>query len=435
MLNKLASTNYKITAIFYGIVSIYYKERKVRMFMRFKVIAFGENKDHLLNPIIGAPIVIGKNNYVMRYAYDKAQTDKIRDFSLLERAMKGGESYRLIHTEYMLQSLILLTKNSEVTAEAAYEMFIEGRGNTREHYLSFEQFVEFRNFARETLTDPKDFKYLEYLLATHDIGCIYGEARHFVRSGDMSKVIFKELGYSVAQSEMARLINGNHSLLGDILLGEGTPDYAIGIYNELSRLSVEMGKSSDFGWRLLFILNVLDVHSAYNGFLTVEKMKELNLLIGIDEMIRLDKDWINLRKPLLGFTNAEFVPEFKNLYLQYCYDRLQHMKPEAAVWLLNALAKLDNSFKYSVIKVKDPVSNTDVAVKAFCITFKSGKHHNLDKMHEITKGNLTITYNIDQMTHQGEDGNIILLEGNFCGLPFTVTSDGYLEIDDVSEVK
>lgn len=405
--------------------------------MRFKLVSIMEEQTNtLLKPLLNVKAK-GLNNYVMRYAYKPEKMSKIQDFWKLKDVIKNGEPYRWMHTEHMLQSFYVLRGSfAEATSEESYKIFIEGRNKRGEEYISFKNFLSLRELTKEITSNEFDSKFLAYLIATHDIGCIKGEARHFIRSGEMSVSIFKELGYNEAHVEMARLINGNHTLIGEILLGEGTPEYAISIYNKLASLSLEMGEPSDYGWHLLFILTAIDIHSAYRGFLTNKKYEDLCKTRDLKEIESKNENWINERKVLLGFPDAEFVPEFQNLYMQYVDGRLKQLKQEdsaSAVWLLNKLSQLFEYLRNT--RIKDRETHKYVPLDFFCITFKSGNGHDGNVMSHITKSEGIITLNLDKIPHSNEDGIVILLEGTFCGLPFCVTSDGYIEIDDVSEVK
>ncbi|GEM_PF-3005122 len=385
--------------------------------MNMKIVAFGGiSKNSLIIPI-PEKITVGKPGYSMWNRFNDEQIAKIPDLLRLKDVMRNGEPYRWMHTEHMIQSLYLLY-GAGMSEKESYHKFIDGRGSEGEHYLSISQFNEIKSFLLKTISDQDDFRFLEYIIATHDIGCIYGEAKHFIRSGEMSTKIFKELGFSDDMAEIARTVNGNHSLLGDIILGEGAPAYAVQVYRDLAALSVKAGKSADYGWKMLFILNAIDVHSAYRGFLTRQKVQDLQYLKDIDALITIDSDWIANRMVMLGIGSGEFVPEVKNVYLQYCYDRLQDMGSEQVVVLLNRLSLLDKELK------------TEMPGKFFCITFKSGKNHDESIMERFVSGKYEVSYNRNFIPYKAADGNMVLLEGKVCGLPFAITSDGYLEIDD-----
>lgn len=386
--------------------------------MKTKIVSlFDINLKSLIEPLENKVVVGG---YPMWYRYNETEIAKIPEFGkLTEKLNNNGDPYRWIHTEYMLQSLYLIANPDN---KASYQKFIEGRGNGLDPYLSLNQFDDLRALVFQTLKDSKDFKFMERLIATHDVGCIYGEARHFVRSGAMSVDIFKQLGFSDDMAEMAGLINGNHSLLGDILLGEGTPDFAIKVYRKMSDLSVKMGKSIDYGWRLLFILNAIDVDAAYRGFLTQSKFQELQTVRDFSHLLELDAVWENHRKVLLGLpAESETVDWFKDLYLQYCYDRIREMDTDDAYKLLNTLSVLDYRLKQ------------EVPGKFFCITFKSGKLHDLSLMKEFVDKEFAYDYNKEHEPFLREDGNLVLFQGVVNGLPFQIMSDGYLEINDTNQ--
>jgi hypothetical protein len=434
MLNKLASTNYKITEIFYDIVSIYYyREKKVRMTMKYKVVAVGDLKEFLVKPMANS-IKVGVDKFVMCYEENPAALTRISGFDSLRQLLKEKdtpETYRLYHTLYMLQCLhLLFNKEGKSVLVDKYNKFIAERQFNNEQYFGYDQFLVLSTIVHETIFDDKEFKYMELLVATHDLGCIGGDVRHFGRSGEMSKSVFKELGYNEVQAEMARVINGNHTLLGEILLGEGAPEHAINLYEKLAGLSIQMGKSPDYGWHLLFILTALDIHAAYSGRLTYKKYAELHELRGLNELKLKNENWINERKKLLLLPDAEFVPEFKYLHMQYCANRLNQLRtadPAAAVWLLNKLSNL-----LGFLNVMKKGLNLDSL--QIIITFKSGLGHCDEMMRNISKGDGIITFNTDRTRDKDEDGKTILFEGTFCGLPFTFTADGYVLIDDVVKI-
>jgi hypothetical protein len=153
-------------------------------------------------------------------------------------------------------------------------------------------------------------------------------------------------------------------------------------------------------------------------------------LRGLNELKLKNENWINERKKLLLLPDAEFVPEFKYLHMQYCANRLNQLRtadPAAAVWLLNKLSNL-----LGFLNVMKKGLNLDSL--QIIITFKSGLGHCDEMMRNISKGDGIITFNTDRTRDKDEDGKTILFEGTFCGLPFTFTADGYVLIDDVVKI-
>lgn len=418
--------------------------------MNFKLVAIVEvKKDYLIRPL-STNKTVGKNNYVMKYEFDFIEMSKIRDFFILENVLKNGEPYRFMHTAHILQSFYFLGGFlEENTPEESYKNFIEGRKKAGEEYISLENFLVLRELTNKVASSNFDSKFFAYLLATHDIGCISGESRHFIRSGEMSKPRFKELGYNEDYCEIARIINGNHSLLGDILIGEGTPDYAISIYDKLSELSLCIGKPADYGWKLLFLLNALDVHSAYNGFLTEKKVQELHQLQDREALLSLKNSWGISRQKLLGIVDSSkddeidhhyiaiffnkvsqyfqthhphitLIPDVNSLYMQYCYDRIRDMNMTDSRIFLNKLAVVDHL-------IKQLTDN-----QHFCITFKSGKDHNMDRMVEFISNDFFVEcVSVRDKELYTHDGLRILFQGYIGEFYFEITDDGYLEIDDV----
>jgi len=64
------------------------------------------------------------------------------------------------------------------------------------------------------------------------------------------------------------------------------------------------------------------------------------------------------------------------------------------------------------------------------ITFKSGKDHNLSVMSMFVDNEPNIEYSKVEQLSESEDGTTALYKGTFSGFSFTITNDGYLEIDD-----
>ena len=219
--------------------------------------------------------------------------------------LKIGNLERYVHTLRLLENYMALINNDFSTFTARMEH-------------STEDFDDLRELAVNSYTD--DPLMMISCIMAHDYGTEDKTqiAYHFPISAEKCVPEFIEnLRFTQSRLDTAKLIIGNHSYFGDLLLGEAS----FGYYQSLKNNILKTGTQQDFN--TLILLNILDTHSGFYGSnLTkahLDKYKEIisETIFNLppEEQLKLRLSYLsNQIKP------AKIDPTFHDVYLQYFYD-------------------------------------------------------------------------------------------------------------------
>lgn len=272
------------------------------------------------------------------------------------------------------------------------------------HPLTQSQFNHLRNLLLANTASSEDRHYLFLLLLTHDYGAIYGNSRHFIKSGELCPTDFLADGFSSDQARLSGLLNGNHSYLGDLFLGEGTVTYGLDLLQSVEKSPMN---PTQF-WERLFLLNALDIHSTLSGFLSREKYHYLQEVQQADNLKALEHQWAAVRFKHLIEDDA-FYPRFKDvlpeqtaqIYFQYVWYLAHQLSQTELTTLFKQCAQL---LVLSQHKQLHPI-------KFF--TFSGDSPQHLAGMRQLCSGD-----NLRVGTPE---------QGSLNQIPFAITPDGYLE--------
>jgi len=275
-------------------------------------------------------------------------------------------AYRYQHTLRLIECLSAILRG-DYTGFQRLDIRAMDKG---EQYLTESQFEKLSERVWFVLNTPKKRRFMMLLALTHDYGCLYDLPTHFIISGDVCVNDFQMMGYS-KQAPLARLIVGNHSYFGDLLLGEVSFDYG----KKLIKNAEVMGEDSNDFWHLLWILNVLDINSVNGGFLSKEKYIELSLLYNKEGIVLSHQDFLKqkltylftLEKAEKLIKEGSINPEFTEVYSQYFHYLIKQdvFSEQKKIELINMLTDIwqQASKKYNFEYIAFSSDNEDAAQK------------------------------------------------------------------------
>lgn len=162
---------------------------------------------------------------------------------------------------------------------------------------------------------------------THDYGVVDGDARHFIRSGEMAVPVFAEYGFVDDLAEIGKLLVLNHSFFGDLFLGETSPDYLLSLLDTINSKDLFLG--------LELLLNALDINASAGGFLSESKMIDLLSVNTIEKLQEFAGNWTESRFYYLlsgKSVSNEFLKSLPDdsaaYYFQYFHNIALHLSEE-----------------------------------------------------------------------------------------------------------
>ncbi len=245
----------------------------------------------------------------------------LKDFPILVEMGKLENKYRFNHTFVLLDSLYALIDPDVKAGHAKFTRTAQVALDRGEKSLSLKSFEKIRERVKPLV--EQNLLFTTALCATHDYGTLDKDkvARHFVYSGFMCREDFEKLGFNSKDVELAVLIIGNHSYLGDFLLGEATEKYSDYLEEQFAKVS---DKKKAF--ELLWLLTVLDINGAGGGFITEDKMIDLWKLSSFEQLrANFGTTAQEILQARVRFLNkkldaAKVELSFNEAYMQYIYD-------------------------------------------------------------------------------------------------------------------
>ncbi|HAR61971.1 MAG: hypothetical protein DKM50_10875 [Candidatus Margulisiibacteriota bacterium] len=308
---------------------------------------------------------------------------------------------RYEHTKKTLLSYHQLVQNDYKNFNHLDELAVEKGA----HPITIDQFTTLRELTLEYTQTLRDEHYLFLILLTHDYGTIYGNSRHFIKSGEICRNDFINDGYSDYETRLAQIINSNHSYLGDLFLGEASVNYGLDLITEIEHDNYPAKRF----WDLLIILTTIDIHSTKDGFLGKEKINALFSVNDRTKLGQLKNIWQRERfRHLIGQPDFyqrhqnTLPPAVEKIYFQYFWYIAQELSAPELVEIFSIAGNL-----------------LELSNKGFLETFKyitfSG-----DGMKEITRIK-------EMLTARTEIILINKLTGKVGNTNFSISNDGYLE--------
>jgi len=261
--------------------------------------------------------------------------------------------YRYQHTLLMLEQFSAVFRHDE-----KHFIRLDQKALSRgESMLTAEQFDRISERFREVLNSPKSRMIMSSMIIFHDYGCLYDFPTHFVVSGRVCKNEAQKVGLN-AHSRLIELVVGNHSYLGDLLLGEASLDHADYLLEQAKQANLDLERF----WKYLWLLNLLDINAAKGGFLSSAKYRDLDPLYNSKDVLDLKENYLSLRlRYLFGgdkaarMIEADLIdPGFIDVYSQYLHLLInqQTFTLQEQVRLINILtefwleAKKQLNFRY-----------------------------------------------------------------------------------------
>lgn len=242
----------------------------------------------------------------------------LNSFPLLKQLQESAQERngvgRYTHTLIMVETLMALRAGN-------YALFVRyNPEKSRGQKLTEDQFTDICCKASEILDSAEAVRFMLLLVITHDYGVLIDEKTHVTHSGNLCVEDFQRLGFSAADIELAKLINGNHDSLGSMLLGEVSPDHVEEIYRRAQTYRAE----TRF-FQYLWLLTVLDINGSGDGYLTREKYDALGTLNMYESFNRLTQVWPEMRIKILRQISQihgehqDAVQRFNRVNMQYLY--------------------------------------------------------------------------------------------------------------------
>jgi hypothetical protein len=295
---------------------------------------------------------------------DKQEKLLIQHFPKL-RTLKQQQRHtntRYSHTLIVLESFQKMLKGD-------YSSFVRlARRVSEEKYLTKGQFRVLRNLLQDLTKTPKAKQFMFLLLVTHDYGSASGDLRHFVRSSILCEKDFIKAGFSKTETKIAQLINRNHSYLGDLSLGEASVSYGYELYEHAG----ELGYDKDLFLKQLYMLTMLDINGAGDGYLSSRKYDQLKDTKSLKGLEKLGRTWIQARYDFLDMPK-NFYEKYGNkidsgvdfLYFQYFYYIAKQLKPGEVVDVLNICNKFRVLSNTDKLRGFDRISFSSDSDRAF----------------------------------------------------------------------
>jgi len=309
----------------------------------------------------------------------------------------GNNRYE--HTLILLESFYRLVNND-------YAHFIRlAERISHEGTLSTKQFQEMKAIAKQVLCTERDQFFFYLLLLTHDYGAIDGESRHFIKSGTLCVPEFEQAEFNNTKIELAKIIVGNHSYMGDLLLGEGNITYGLELYSKIEVLSSTPEKY----WKMLWLLTLIDINAAGEGFLSNYRYTAIKQVDRLEGLSSQKTDWYKNRYQYLGKDKNFYAqyknklsPNLKDVYLQYFHNIANLIDDLSLISILNHCSEF--------LQIRD----SGRLAKFSFITFSRDTKEFLPNILKIAQLDQTIT-----LTSK--------TAGVINGIEFNITDDGYLE--------
>ncbi|MDD5457297.1 MAG: hypothetical protein PHV30_09740 [Candidatus Margulisbacteria bacterium] len=282
-------------------------------------------------------------------------------------------------------------------------------------FITADQFHDLQQIILKNCSTSKDLEYLFLLLLTHDFGVLHGgDSRHFVKSGVMCAKFFKSAGFDDPYICMAQKIIGNHSYFGDLFLGEASTTYGLRLYEQI----IGPEKQPEHFWELLFIVNVLDINSSGDGYLSDRKYSDLKKILKINGLKKLNKKWSEERY-------LHLLPHKKNGEIFYLNNKQSLPSGAEKIYF--------QYFHYIANRLEDNQLVNMLRLAIFLLRMKSQRKLNCFEFISFSSDAEKDFHYIETLldTSVNSEEQIILNsrnEGRVNGITFNITADdGYLD--------